>query len=82
MSKETVFEKGRRLLDEGRVEFVWTESKSKPPAPWSATDIYKVFGDSDVYRVESNEYGIFCDCPARRRCSHEIAVFALTTTDG
>lgn len=35
---------------------------------------FEVEGDSGTHAVRWDDWGIECDCPSNRRCSHEIAV--------
>jgi len=72
-----VYSKARWLASTGRVKGLGDDTKPNGE-PFSA---FEVVGEHDTYRVEKDMFGIRCDCPARRRCSHEIAVWAWLEFD-
>ena len=74
MGKETIYEKATRLVENGCVSFVCIETDDYCGPE---RHVYEVVGDSGTYRVTSDYYGVDCSCDARRRCSHEVAVFAF-----
>ena len=79
MGRETIYEKGRRLFDEDRVEYITTIGGAGAAAIGTRKKVYLVAGDSGMYKVDADDYGMRCNCPTRGRCSHEVAVFAFRT---
>jgi uncharacterized Zn finger protein len=62
--------KAARLLVSGRVEILYVDD---------ARVVANVRGDTaGVYLVEHDARGWRCDCPARTRCSHLLAVQRVT----
>jgi predicted nucleic acid-binding Zn finger protein len=57
--RESVEEKGRRLFSEGRVS----------SRDGGYRGVWVVRGENGSYRVRDGR----CECPARSRCSHEVA---------
>ena len=62
---ESVSAKAHRLYAEGRVQLV--------EAGTDGTRRYQVRGTSALYLVRWHPDGLTCTCPARGRCSHELA---------
>lgn len=60
----TVEQKARRLLAEGKVVFDGTTGDIRK---------FVVAGDSGEWTVRWGPKGMACTCPARVRCSHELA---------
>jgi uncharacterized Zn finger protein len=67
--RENVDTKARRYLVEGRVLIRHVDK---------STVVAHIRGSDSYYRVVGDEHGWTCDCPARRRCSHETAVMLVT----
>lgn len=66
--RENAAAKGRRLLTEGRLRVSEADE-------YAATALAEVRGDSGaVYVVRHDEDGWHCDCPARGRCGHVVAL--------
>jgi uncharacterized Zn finger protein len=68
LSGENAAAKGRRLLAEGRLRVTEVDE-------FAATALAEVRGDSGaVYVVRHDASGWHCDCPARTRCGHVVAL--------
>jgi uncharacterized Zn finger protein len=68
VSRENIYEKGCRYLTEGRLCVSEVDEHA-------ATALAEVRGDSGaVYVVLHDESGWHCDCPARGRCAHVVAL--------
>jgi hypothetical protein len=68
-NRDPLFEKARKLVDSGRVEFL-------------GNGVYNVVGDHGTYIVAENPTGtLSCNCPGflqKGRCSHAAAVLLFT----
>lgn len=62
--------KAERLLEHGRVHLM----RSKTTHSGNELRWFTVEGDHDLYQVWWSDIGMRCSCPARVRCSHELAV--------
>lgn len=69
MTTETRWDKARRLIDSGQIALMEIRDDVTP-----TTYVYEVVGDSGVYRVEADKWGVDCPCPSYKRCSHAIGV--------
>jgi uncharacterized Zn finger protein len=67
--RENAAAKARRYLVDGRVLLRRVTDN---------TVLGFVRGDGAVYRVTADPAGWRCDCPARGRCAHQIAVALVT----
>ena len=67
--RESIDVKGRRYLCEGRVLVEHVDT---------TTVLASVRGSDTVYHVTGDDHGWTCDCPAQRRCCHEVAVQLVT----
>ena len=71
MTRENAAAKGRRYLTEGRVTILEVSNARTSAA---------VRGDGALWFCKWTAAGWECDCPARGRCSHLIAVGLVTVT--
>jgi uncharacterized Zn finger protein len=69
VSRENVSAKGRRYLAEGRLVITRVEGRSIRAG---------CRGDGAVYLLGHGARGWFCDCPARGRCAHLVALGLVT----
>ena len=69
MRRDPLFEKARKLVDSGRVEFL-------------GNGVYNVVGDHGTYTVAEDYTGkLSCNCQGflqKKRCSHATAVMLLS----
>jgi uncharacterized Zn finger protein len=73
--RENAATKGRRLLVEGRVRVLEVDE-------YAGVALAEVRGDSSaVYSVSRDERGWHCDCEARTRCSHVVALQLVTALE-
>lgn len=63
--RESVDIKGRRYLIEGRLQVL---SVNGPVVQAICR------GNGQLYRLGHDDQGYFCDCPARSKCSHLVAL--------
>ena len=68
MRRDPLFEKARKLVDSGRVEFL-------------GNGVYNVIGDHGTYTVAEDYTGkLSCNCQGflqKKQCSHAVAVMLL-----
>jgi hypothetical protein len=69
LRRDPLFEKARKLVESGRVEFL-------------GNGVYNVVGDHGTYTIAEDFTGKFsCNCQGflqKKRCSHALAVMLLT----
>ena len=65
--RENVEAKAKRYLAEGRVRVQLCDEESGVASA-------EVRGNGAVYAVDHDDKGWHCDCPARTRCAHIIAL--------
>lgn len=65
----TVERKAQRLVDGNKVHL----QRSIITDDGDEIRRFTVDGDHDTYEVRWDPYGMKCTCPARVRCSHELA---------
>ncbi len=63
--RESVEVKGRRYLTEGRLRIRSVQGDEVQAI---------ARGNGHLYRLGHDERGYFCDCPARSRCAHLVAL--------
>jgi uncharacterized Zn finger protein len=71
IGRENVESKGRRYLTEGRVRVIYVDG-----------DVVRavVRGGGALYEVTYEPgFGWSCDCPARSRCAHRVALELITS---
>lgn len=66
----SVEEKAVRLVRTGAVSLL-SEGVTDSGEPIT---VYQVEGDHARYTVRWDGFGVNCDCPSSRRCSHQVAV--------
>jgi uncharacterized Zn finger protein len=71
-SRETADEKARRYLVEGRLTLVRV-------TPNTAAAVVR--GGGAVHHVNASPDGWSCTCPARGRCSHQLALGLVVALD-
>jgi hypothetical protein len=68
VTQDTI-DKAAKIAHEGRVR------------PAGAASVYRVSGDSAIYRVVVAEDFAWCECPARGLCSHAAAAMLIHDED-
>ena len=68
--RETIDAKARRYLAEGRVTVEYADSGTVRASCRGSVAVYRVGFGGGVWR---------CDCPARGRCAHLVAVGLVAT---
>lgn len=75
VSRENADVKARRYLGEGRVI-------AREIDEYAGTAMADVRGDGAIWIVGRDEGGWFCDCPARGRCAHQLALDLIVAVEG
>jgi hypothetical protein len=75
MTREDAASKARRIVGEGRLIVRELDEHA-------GTVMGEVRGDGAVWITGRDERGWFCDCPARGRCSHQLALGLVVALGG
>jgi uncharacterized Zn finger protein len=74
MTRESAEVKGRRYLAEGRLRVLEVDEHA-------GTALAECRGNGALYTVVHDEDGWRCNCPARARCAHLVALMLVTAPE-